>query len=457
MTLVGAANATATAAPTGKSAAVVSAADPAPDPDAGKPPANKTITEGDYFSYPNRSFSYAVAIRNRVLNTINSTWGEYVAVPDDPATPLVDETELAHGTIRMSTWSFNDSTIAHALHAARNRGASVQIVAAESVNNEMHYKAWSDIKRVLNTSQTDDDFARECRGACRGTGGTPHSKVFLFDDVGSRHRHNVVVQTSMNLTRKAYRGQWNSATVMWNEPVYGDFLDIFNQSAARGSAGTGYRKWTHGGVTDIFFPGGTASNDPVLDALDHVHCTGVTAGGIRGRTRIRIIQYALYDTRGNAIAKKLRGLWNNGCNVAIIYSVTSLPVLKILRSHSGRGAVPMRQSVTKDRHGTIVDYNHSKWMAISGNYSGVSHGAYMVLAGSANWSDFAYHCDEQMQQIFGRSWVAPFFHTFDTTWRQRTSRPPSSGRTTDGGRMMENIPEQPTFGEGIYANLSEDG
>ena len=56
--------------------------------------------------------------------------------------------------------------------------------------------------------------------------------------------------------------------------------------------------------------------------------------GCRGGTRIPIIQYAIHDTRGNRIAKRLRNLWNAGCNVRIIYSITSRPVLKILRSRS---------------------------------------------------------------------------------------------------------------------------
>ncbi len=369
----------------------------------------------------------------------------------------VDETVKAHGTIRMTTWSFNDATIKNALIAARDRGTSVQIVAAKGINEEKNYKAWADMKTALNGSSTDDDFARECTGACRGTGGTPHQKFFLFDDVGSRHRRNVVVQTSMNLTRKAYRGQWNQATVMWDQDVYNDFHRIFDETASKGRLGTGYRKYRRAAAHNIFFPGGNAANDPILDALNHVRCTGVTAGGIRGRTRIRVIQYAIYDTRGNAIAKKLRSLWNSGCNVAIIYAVTSRPVLKILRSRSGRGPVPMRQSVIKDRRGNIVDYNHSKWLAISGNYAGVSRGTYTVIAGSANWSDFAYRCDEQMQQVFGRSSVAPYFSNFSTTWSQRSSRAPSSARTASGARMMTSIPEQPTFGQGIYKYMSEGG
>ena len=43
---------------------------------------------------------------------------------------------------------------------------------------------------------------------------------------------------------------------------------------------------------------------------------GRQAGGINGRTRVRMINYAIYQDRGTAIAKRLRTLWNGGCNVA---------------------------------------------------------------------------------------------------------------------------------------------
>ena len=56
-------------------------------------------------------------------------------------------------------------------------------------------------------------FARECRGSCRGRGGTPHAKYFLFTNVGTHTSPNVVIQTSMNLTPMGYQGQWNQAEV----------------------------------------------------------------------------------------------------------------------------------------------------------------------------------------------------------------------------------------------------
>ena len=106
---------------------------------------------------------------------------------------------------------------------------------------------------------------RQCRGACRGGAGTAHSKYFLFDDVGSAHQRNVVMQTSMNLTPFAFRGQWNQATVWKNAKIFNHFQAVFNQSLQNKSRGSAaYTRKTFGSVTDIFFPAGSSSRDPVM-------------------------------------------------------------------------------------------------------------------------------------------------------------------------------------------------
>jgi len=422
--------------------------------DWGAPPANSPIGAGSFFSYPNRTYGEKIAIRNRVLNTINSTWGWYTT--DPVVTPL---TRWKHGSIKMTTWSFGDATLKNALIAARNRGVSVQVVAAASINNDGLHPEWPSLRSAIGTSVSNDpdaSFATQCSGACRGPGGAAHSKYFLFEDVGSGHHRNITVQTSMNLTSFAYNGQWNQATVMSNADVYSDFLRVFDLSANKRQGG--YLRYSSGSnIYNIFFPGGSQSRDPILNALNQVRCKGATSGGVNGRTRIRLINYAIYQTRGNAIAKKLRSLWNYGCNVRIIYSISSRPVLSILRSRSGRGAIPMKQSVIKNGRGEIVKYNHSKWLAISGYYAGRSRGTWTVVPGSANLADLSYGSDEQHQQIFSYSWTKPYFGTFDKTWSQTTSRYPAYGRVGVTARALNTIPEQPTFGEGIYKYMSEGG
>jgi hypothetical protein len=431
----------------------------------GQGPLDAPVHTGSYFSFPNRSASESRQIRSRVLNTIKSTWG-YYSVKDADGNLTG---EKRRGTITMATWSFNDMAVRDALVDAAKRGVRVQIIAAESINREMDYKPWKSLRQAINVTikkhpgiwpnAARDNFARQCRGACRGSGGTPHSKYFLFDDVGSTHQHNVVMQTSMNLTLFAYKGQWNSAVVWKDAGIYNHFKTIFAQSAANKSRGSAaYVRTAVSGVVDIFYPGGTQSRDPVLYALNRVHCTGAKSGGVGGRTRIRIVNYAIYDTRGVAIAKKLRSLWNSGCNIRIIYSLSTRGVLGILRSKSGRGPIPMKQSVIKNRSGEIVKYNHSKYMAISGHY-GTNTGNWTVLAGSANWSNFAYHCDEQMQQWFTFAKTAAYFRNFDKTWNQPSSKAPKSGRTTGASSTkLEAVPgNTPPFGQGKYKLMLEGG
>ena len=53
----------------------------------------------------------------------------------------------SNGKIRMATWSFNDMTMAKALIAARNRGVSVQIMAAATANIDS--KPWKYLQRHL--------------------------------------------------------------------------------------------------------------------------------------------------------------------------------------------------------------------------------------------------------------------------------------------------------------------
>ncbi len=133
----------------------------------------------------------------------------------------------------------------------------------------------------------------------------------------------------------------------------------------------------------------------------------------------------------------MRYLWRAGCNISIIYAVSSRSVLSILRSRSGRGPIPMKQSVVKDSWGNIVKYNHSKWMTITGRWAH-SRAAYITFNGSANWSNLAFSDDEQMQRISSRFQALRHNSTFAKTWRQKTSRRPGFGRVHDvrAGRTM---------------------
>ena len=422
---------------------------------AGQPPRNYAIPAGVHFSFPNKGKRAKVAIRNRVLYTVQSVWG---GPRDANRLPVA-----GNGTIRIATWSFNDMTMARALWAAHQRGVSVQVVAAHGPNRK--YRPWKWLKRRLGQAyykpgvrgSTDTvSFARECRGSCRGRGGTPHAKYFLFDNVGSRHQRHISVQSSMNLTRFAYTGQWNHAQVLRNTPVYNAFMQVFRETRLNRPVASPYRNYVAGTVSSMFFPlpGASAANDPVMQTLNQTRCTGATSGGTSsGRTRIRVTNYAIYDNRGLWLARKMRSLWNAGCDVRIIYSLATKPVLSILRHRSGRGPIPMKQSVIRNGKRQIVKYNHSKSMVIAGNW-GSSTGSWISLSGSSNWSNVAFSSDEQMQQINHYGTAALFLRSFDQTWRQRSSKTPSY---RPGGRGARQAPNTIAFGKGEYKYLTPYG
>jgi phosphatidylserine/phosphatidylglycerophosphate/cardiolipin synthase-like enzyme len=421
----------------------------------GQPRINYAPASGSYFGYPNRGKNAKLAIRNRVLNSIKGTWG-------GPRTSIGTPFP-ANGKIRIATWTFDDWAIARALVAARARGVSVQVVAAKAANKGK--RPWKYLKKHFGSrlarpghpgSADTVSFARECRGSCRGPGGTAHAKYFLFDKIGRTQQRYVTFQTSMNLTKFGYTGQWNQATVMKGKSVFDDYLGVFRQARLAHATAHPYQARNFGrAVTDYFFPrpGAGRPQDPVMQNLAGVRCTGAGYGGTTNhRTRIRVIQYAMYGNRGVWIAKRLRALWNAGCDVRLIYSLVTRPVLQILRNGSGRGAIPMRQSVTKNSVGEINKYNHSKWMTITGNWNG-SPSAWVTFNGSANWSLSAFGNDEQMQRIRSVTQTRPYLVAFNRTWNQKTSKKPPHARLSASGRALPipGVPETaPTWGKGIY-------
>jgi hypothetical protein len=454
-----AASATASRTAASRTAASSTAASSTAARTVGAPPMYYAPPGGPFFGYPNRGKKAKMAIRSRVLNSIKGTWG---GPRTSIGTPMP-----GNGTIRMVTWTFNDWAIARALVAARARGVSVQVMAARAANRENgpwkwlkkklgHRLARSGYPATINTVS----FARECRGSCRGPGGTAHAKYFLFDKIGRTQQRYVTFQTSMNLTRFGYTGQWNQAQVVKAQAVYNDFLNVFKQARlARPVKGPYHAKSVSPRVADFFFPRpqARASQDPVMQMLGVVGCKGAGYGGnANHRTRIRIIQYAMYGDRGVWIAKRLRALWNAGCDIKVIYSIATRPVLQVMRSKAGRGAIPMRQSVTKNSAGEIVKYNHSKWMTITGRWNGMSS-AWMTFTGSANWSLASFGNDEQMQRIRSQATAGRYLDAFAKTWKQRTSKRPPALRMSANGRVLPipGVPEtEPTWGKGVYKYMT---
>lgn len=397
----------------------------------GVTPDNYTPPVGMTFSHPYRK-GYRYLIRNQVLRTINS-------VPPGER-------------IQMASWSFSSKDYRLALKAAKARGVTVQIVLAQ--RNSGKNSDWKLLARIFGTNVTPTgSWVRRCYRSCRGTSGTMHSKIFLFSKV---YRTPFVdISGSANLTDFAVTNQWNQMnTVVGDQPVYDEAVRVFTQMSADQPAP--YVETHYPNLWTYYYPRGraTPANDFMMKALAPVRCTGAVNAGKGGRTIIKIAMYAWYEQRGQWLAKRVRQLWNQGCQIQIVFAISSNPVKNILYSPSGRGRIPMRQILLTNTNHVPIYYLHDKWVTITGNYAGNPANS-VSLQGSFNFSDLGFSSDEQFQLIRGRAVYNRFARDFGLLWTDRQARAPSPISTipTIEGRYTQN---DLRLGTGVYRYMEAD-
>jgi hypothetical protein len=394
-------------------------------PDDYNPPA------GMLFTHPYRK-AYRFVIRNHVVRTINS-------VPTG-------------ATIQVASWSFASHAYRSALKDAKARGVKVQIIL--SGRNTAKNSDWRLLARSFGTNVVPEgSWVRKCRLSCRGTSGTMHSKIFLFSQ--AYRTPYVDMSGSANLTDFAVTNQWNQMnTVTGDQAVYDEAVRIFTQMAA--DAPAPYVETHYPNLWTYYYPRGraTPANDFMLQALAPVRCTGAVNAGKGGRTIVKIAMYAWYEPRGQWLAKRVRQLWNQGCQVQIVFGISSNPVKSILYSPSGRGRVPMRQILLTNTKHVPIYYLHDKWVTITGNYAGNPANS-VSLQGSFNFSDLGFLSDEQFQLIRGRDVYNRFARDFKLLWTDRQARAPSpiSHIPTIEGRYSQN---DLRLGTGVYRYMEAD-
>ena len=343
----------------------------------------------------------------------------------------------------------------------RNRGVSVQVVAAKAPNKDTALEVPAQAPRRSKLyrpgyPRTRDtvSFARECRGSCRGPGGTPHAKYFLFDKIGRGHAalHHLPDLDEPDQVRLP--GQWNQAT---GDEVQGASTTTTSVSSSRpGSAGRSrnpYRVTQHrlgSPTTSSPVPARDAAQDPVMQNLGAV---ALHRRRLRRhpnhRTRIRIIQYAMYGDRGVWIAKRLRALWKPGCDIRIIYGLVTPPgapdPAQRVRTRA-RSRCDSRSPRT--RSGEINKYNHSKWMTITGNWNGMSSAwvdlqrfGQLVAVGVRRRRADAAHPQPRADQALPGG--------LRETWKQKTSEAPARTLSASGRALPSRRPRTaPTWGRG---------
>jgi phosphatidylserine/phosphatidylglycerophosphate/cardiolipin synthase-like enzyme len=382
---------------------------------------------------------YRNTIRRHMLRTINS-------VPRG-------------ARIRWMVFSFGDWKIEKALVRARNRGVSVQILG--NYKNRETWAPWRAIQAAFGTKKVKKgrdpetlSWARQCQRSCRGWGGNLHMKLYLFSQVASMP--SVTMYGSWNPTWVANQRQLNHLDTRWDPDTYNHWLQIFAQ--AKRDRPVGYAHWESGGMENFAFPkpGTHASTDPINLELGKVDCvSSPDVNGVTHATVIRIGMYVFGGSRGTWMAKRIRSLWNQGCDVAIVYGFVSPRALSILYSRSGRGRIPMKQCI-KIENGKPYRYLHHKYVAISGVYDGVE-GSNVVWAGSTNFSMLGFSADDLTVRTMDAGITQAYFRDFGITWNGPNARKPHAGLANPEsrtGRPTQKL--RAPLGQGYYSELEAD-
>ena len=324
-------------------------------------------------------------------------------------------------TIRIMTWNFQSPQAATALVNAQKRGVVVRLLMDASNNDEdtpnpsfrrlrAELAAGNGKKRPANRS-----VAKTCTGSCRGKAGSAHSKFFLFGKSGASRQ--VLMQGSANLTVAAAYNQWNELfTFVGQRDIFRYATQVFDQMWRDRPAKKPFTSFSRGRYGLMFSPyaGTSFKSDPVQDALNRVRCRGaVASGNKRGRTIVRSAPDVIRGNRGMAAAKRLKKLWDTGCDVRLVYTVMGVAVRKVLRGSGGRGPVPMRHLVQDfDGDGDFDNYFHIKVLTING-VVGKDRTTYLTFNGSSNTSDLASHSDENIGTLHGKGYLLRYQNHID--------------------------------------------
>lgn len=322
--------------------------------------------------------------------------------------------------IRAMTWSFYDSLITDALIDAHRRGVSVRLIMSYGLSTEPDAGAnFRRLKAALrhNAGRRPGmrSWARTCDHSCRGGGGAMHFKWISFSRTGVSR--NVVMEGSANLNIRAAIDQWNDFFTTKDPAIYNVYQKVFEQSKQDRAFKTitmrsgDYKVW--------FSP---RRDNQQLRLLRRTRCSGPL-----GTTVIRIAAAVIRGSYGQAIARRLRELDNQGCNILLTFTIMDRESSAIM------SGIPKRHLVYDHNDDGLYDeYLHMKAMSIDGRMRNKPR-AHVVYQGSANWSNPMYTSDEQGMIINSRRtatkyrrWLTRLFNgapTAEAVARQRQDHP----------------------------------
>ncbi len=313
------------------------------------------------------------------------------------------------GYIRVMSWNVYSRSAVKALLAAQRRGVKIRVLMDDTNRTKIPNPSWRMLVRGLRAGNKGRPAhkrsrAKTCQRSCRGKRGQAHAKFFMFSKSGGAKF--VFMHGGANLTQAAAINQWNDLyTFVGNRQIYGFGRAVFNQMWRDRPVGAAFVRKHVGKNTMIFSPlsGPNFKREPVQRLLDKTQCWGARkAGAARGRTIIRVAPDVMRHQRGLRVARKLRRLWNQGCNVKIAYTVLSYKVSRVLRKPGRRGPVPTRHLVQDfDGDGDFDNYFHLKALTINGRVNG-NRTAYLTVNGSSNASGVASVSDENVGIVKSR-------------------------------------------------------
>ena len=324
--------------------------------------------------------------------------------------------------IRIAVYSFDRVNVARALLNAHQRGVRVQVLH----NDHQYTTAMKMLKHGLGTNRGHKSWDYTCKTGCRSEQGVLHDKIYLFEHTGGAK--NVVMTGSANLTGNAAIHQFNDLLIKADSPnYYTMMLRLFWELKKDRTAKPlfehkvldDYQLWV------MPHPHNTEQNDPVMGILRPIQCQGATGGtGVSGRTKIRVSMHAWNGDRGTYIARRLRHLYAQGCDVKVLWALAGSGMKRVMGMSTPRGTVPRHS----DSYNTDCDelqevdmYSHQKYLTISGHYGDDTSASY-VFTGSSNWTPQGISGDELILRAHGPHLVNQWNRNFDFIWDKR-SRP----------------------------------
>lgn len=346
----------------------------------------------------------------------------------------------AGSTIRFFTWNFLTSEGTTALLRAQKRGVTVRLLMdagnnSDDIGNPPFRRLRSELhQRNLQRPKRPKSWAKTCQNSCRGSGGAAHAKFFMFSKVGRVPR--VVIQGSANLTLASTNNQWNDMVTHTRSKKVWKFYDrVFREAGMDKKLRKPFAARHIDDFALYMFPLAGTKVDPVMRLLKKIRCRGAT-NTASGRTVIRLAPDVIRNARGMKLARKVRGLWNAGCDIRIGYTVVGIDIGRFLRSTDGRGPVPMKHLVQDfDGDGLFDNYFHLKAMAVVGNIGG-DRSNKVVLNGSANWSGLASVSDENLG-IYWRNKLTDQYREHIDYWYVNF---PEDADDEDGDDVDETLP-----------------